>query len=151
MSERSERVFREYIAGASLAFGLVLLTFQTVSAYFGYSGRGWEGLSGYSDTFFALFLGVHITGGVLSGYLVGRRREEKTVQAGVVTAVLAYIIEYIYYIIFERAFPGSLWALIGFVGGGAFGAYLATIQRYRGRLRSSLAHAQPNHEIKPSG
>lgn len=139
MGERSELVFREYIAGASLAFGLVLLTFQVLNAYYDYMGVGLEGLAGYADEFFTLFLGLHIVGGVLGGYLVGRRREEKTLQAGVVTAVIAYMIEYIYYIIFERSFPGSLWALLGFVGGGLVGAWFAIVQRTRRMLASSQA------------
>ena len=139
MGERSELFFREYIAGASLEFGLVLLTIQALNAYYDHIGVGIEGLAGYAETFFTLFLGLHIAGGVLGGYLVGRRREEKTIQAGVVTAVIAYIIEYIYYIIFERSFPGSLWALLGFVGGGVIGALFAMVQRTRRMLASTQA------------
>lgn len=139
MGESSELVFREYLAGASLAFGLVLLTFQVLNAYFDYIGMGMEGLAGYADEFFTLFVGLHITGGILGGYLVGRRKEEKTIQAGVVTGVIAYMIEYIYYIIFERSFPGSLWALLGFVGGSVIGALFAIVQRTRRMLASSQA------------
>lgn len=143
MGEPSKRVFREYIAGASLAFGIVLLTIQALNAYYDYIGVKLEGLAGYATEFFTLFLCLHIIGGALAGYLVGRRREEKTFKAGVVTAVTAYIIEHIYYLIFERSFPGSLWALLGFVGGGAVGAYFAIVQRYRRRLHSRLARTQP--------
>lgn len=136
MGERSERFYREYIAGASLAFGLVLLIFQALSAYYDYLGMGLEGLSEYAGAFFTLFITLHLAGGTLGGYLVGRRREEKTVRAGVVTAVIAYVIEFIYYLIFERSFPGSTWALISFVGGGVVGALIAIFQRGRRMLAS---------------
>ena len=131
LGEPSEATVREYIAGASLAFGVVLLAFQILGAYYSYTGVEWQGLVGYADAFFALFLGLHIFGGVLAGYLVGRKREEKFFKAGIVTAVIAYVIEYIYYLIFERVFPGSLWAFFGFVGGGIVGAFLVVVQKTR--------------------
>ncbi len=131
MGERSEATIREYIAGASLAFGVVLLVFQILGTYYSYTGVEWQGLTGYADAFFVLFLGLHLFGGVLGGYLVGRKREEKILKAGIVTAIIAYVIEYIYYLIFERVFPGSLWALLGFVVGGVVGALLAVVQRTR--------------------
>lgn len=137
VGENSELVFKEYMAGASLAFGLVLLTFQALNAYYNYMGVGLEGLAGYADEFFTLFLGLHISGGALGGYLVCRRREEKTLKAGVVTALIAYVIEYIYYLIFEGAFPGSFWALLSFIGGGVVGALFASV-RHAGRLLTSL-------------
>lgn len=146
MGERSERVFREYMAGASLAFGLVLITLQLLNVYYDYRGVGLEGLAGYADEFFTLFLALHIAGGALGGYLVGRRREEKPLQAGLVTAVIAYMIEYLYYIIFERAFPGSLWALFGFVGGGVVGALFAVVQRVR---RPYASHPIQKGDEKP--
>jgi len=137
LGELSEATVREYLAGASLAFGIVLLTFQVINAYYSYTGVEWQGLAAYADAFFALFIGIHIFGGVLGGYLVGRKREEKILKAGIVTAVIAYVIEYIYYIIFERVFPGSLWALLGFVFGGVVGAFLAVVQKTRRTLTSS--------------
>ena len=146
VDERSEYA-KEYLAGASLAFGLVLLTFQGLNAYYAYTGVGQEGLAGYAEAFFTLFLGVHITGGVLGGYLVGRRREEKAIQAGVFTGLIAYIIEFIYYLIFEGSFPGSPWAVLSFVGGGAIGAYLATVQRQR-RLHDRLARTQQSYAFE---
>lgn len=137
VGERPDIVYREYMAGASLAFGVVLLTFQAINAYYNYVGVDWEGLAAYADAFFVLFLGLHIVGGALGSYLVSRKREEKTLRTGIVTAVIAYVIEYIYYLIFERVFPGSFWALLGFVGGGAVGALLVIVQRSRRALVSN--------------
>lgn len=113
-----------------------MLTFQILGAYYGYAGVEWQGLVGYADAFFALFLGLHIFGGVLAGYLVGRKREEKIFKAGIVTAIIAYVIEYIYYLIFERVFPGSLWAFFGFVGGGIVGAFIVLVQKARSSNRT---------------
>jgi hypothetical protein len=146
VDERSEYA-KEYLAGASLAFGLVLLTFQVLNAYYAYTGVGQEVLAGYAEAFFTLFLGVHITGGVLGGYLVGRRRKEKTIQAGVFTGLIAYIIEFIYYLIFEGSFPGSPWAVLSFVGGGTIGAYLAAVQRQK-RPHDRLARSQQSYAFE---
>ena len=148
MGERPEYVAREYLAGASLAFGLVLLTFQAINSYYAYIGVGQEVLAEYADAFFTLFIGLHVTGGLLGGYLVGRRREEKTIRAGVYTGLIAYVIEFIYYLIFEGSYPGSPWAILSFVGGGAIGAYLAAVQRQRRQLRARIAPTQPSYAFE---
>ncbi|MFQ6053318.1 MAG: hypothetical protein ACE5OO_03685 [Candidatus Bathyarchaeia archaeon] len=136
MEKRIGAVIRERLAGGLVAFGLVLLILQALSIYYRYSGGGWEGLSEYTEDFNALFLGAHAAGGALGGYLVGRRVGGKAIQAGVVTAVVAYMFEWVYYLLFEGYFAGNLWALLCLVGGGASGAYFAAVQTYRKRLRS---------------
>lgn len=128
---------REYLAGASIAFGIVLLTLQLLGTYYQFVGLGWEEMAEHAGSLFALFIAVHIVGGVVGGYLVGRRRAMESFRPGVITAVIAYIIEYIYQLIFEASFPGSLWALICYVGGGVFGSMAAEARRVRVRMRRS--------------
>lgn len=124
--ETSLRRVKEYIAGASLAFGIVLLTLQLLGVYYEFIGLGWEEMTGYdAGWLLILFVVIHILGGLVGGYLVSRRREMESFRPGVITAVIAYIIEYIYQLLFEGFFPGSLWALICYVGGGVFGSIAA--------------------------
>ncbi|RLI10751.1 hypothetical protein DRO42_00225 [Candidatus Bathyarchaeota archaeon] len=123
--KRSEKFFQEYLGGASLAFGVVLLAFQILGAYYASAGIEEESIIRYADAFFIFFVGVHIAGGALGGYLVGRRRSEKFARAGLLTSIAAYVIEYAYYLVFERSFPGSLWAVLSLTSGGLFGSLVA--------------------------
>lgn len=124
MGESSEQAVKECVAGASLAFGVVLLVQEGLGAYYALTGGSLETVSG--ELLFALFVILHLTGGFLGGYLVGRKREKNIFRAGIITAFLAYIIEFAYNLIFVGSFGGNLFALLGLVGGSAFGALYAS-------------------------
>lgn len=124
MSEESPKVMEEYVAGASLAFGVVLLVQEGVGAYYAWARIGPEIIRG--EHLFALFAGIHLIGGFLGGYLVCRRSGEKTIRAGVVTALLAYIIEFVYNLIFAGSFGGNLLAMLSLVIGSIIGAAYAS-------------------------
>lgn len=131
----SKSDIRDYVAGACLAFGVVLLAEEALSIY--YASLGWVGISpiGEAEPLSSLFIGVHTVGGLLSGYLVGRKRAERIVPTALIAAVLAYLIESLFFRLLVGSFQGSLWALLSLVGGGVFGASFASIQRARRRLR----------------
>jgi len=122
---------REYLAGASLAFGIILLTLQLLGAYYEFVGLGWEEIAAYTAPLSALFIIIHIVGGSVGGYLVALRRVGESFRPGMVTALIAYIIEYFYQLLFEGSFPGSLWALICLVGGGVCGSMVAEARRMK--------------------
>lgn len=124
MSEESPKVMREYVAGASLAFGVVLLVQEGIGAYYAWTGVGSETISG--EFLFVLFAVIHFIGGFLGGYLVLRRNREKTIRAGAATALLAYIIEFVYNLIFVGSFGGNLLAILSLVVGSIIGAASAS-------------------------
>ena len=124
MSEESPKVMEVYVAGASLAFGVVVLVQEGIGAYYAWMSIGPEIMRG--EHLFALFAGIHLIGGFLGGYLVCRRSGEKTIRAGVVTALLAYIIEFVYNLIFAGSFGGNLLAMLSLVLGSIIGAAYAS-------------------------
>jgi hypothetical protein len=131
----SKSDIRDYAAGACLAFGVVLLAEEALNFY--YASLGWNGISpiGEAEPLSSLFIGVHTIGGLLSGYLIGRRRVERVIPTALIAAVLAYIIESLFFRLLVGSFQGSLWALLSLIGGGVFGASFASVQKARRRLR----------------
>jgi hypothetical protein len=121
----SKGLLREHLAAASIAFGFILLVDQILSAYYGYPISALMDLIA-NETLFA-FTGLHTIGGFLSGYLLGRRTTGKSNQAAILTAVIAYAFESIYYQFFRGKFEG-VWSLMGLVVGGLFGAMFARVQ-----------------------
>lgn len=124
MSEKSQQIIMEYVAGASLAFGFVVLFHEGLGVFYSWVGADLETVSG--ELLFVLFTTIHIIGGFMSGYLVCRRSEEKALRAGVITAILSYVIEFVYNIIFVGSFGGNLLALISLLVGSVSGAVFAS-------------------------
>ncbi len=123
-----ERKVRDYIGGASLIFGIAVLTSQFLGLYYGSMKLNHFKQHDIAMVYTA-FISSHLIGGVLGGFLVSRRRDEGLIKAGLITALIAYVIEYIYHLIFERVFPGHLEALIATLIGGFIGGLLALTLR----------------------
>jgi uncharacterized protein YneF (UPF0154 family) len=124
MSEESPKVIREYVAGASLAFGIVILAQEALGVYYAWTGVVPETISG--EYLLAVFTIIHFVGGFLGGYLVRRRSSDNAIRAGFVTALMAFVIEFVYNFIFVRSFGGNLLALLSLVGGSIIGAFSAS-------------------------
>jgi hypothetical protein len=111
--------FRDYLASAALAFGVVLfasLILQT--AYGGLSPEEREPLYGFVVT---VYLGAHIVGGFLGSYLVSRVRHNNFIKTGIITGTLAYILEFVYNIVVEAAFT-DIYALLSLLIGCIIGS-----------------------------
>lgn len=126
--ENLREMIGEYTAGAFLAFGFVLLTGELFLAYFTWAGNEIESLSG---DLLGLSTILHIVGGALGGYLVGRRHEENPLQAGTTTSLFAYVFEFIYNLFFVGSFKNSIWVAFSFVLGGVLGAIYANYKKVR--------------------
>jgi len=124
MSKEPPKVIREYVAGASLAFGIVILVQEVIGAYYAWTGVVLETISG--EYLLAVFTIIHFVGGFLGGYLVHRRSGDNAIRAGFVTALMAFVIEFVYNFIFIRSFGGNLLALLSLVGGSIIGAFSAS-------------------------
>ena len=135
----NERNLRNYTAGAGLCFGIVLLTFQI--ANFILTGKTAQELEAINNILTGVFMGIHILGGFFGSYLVTRRVFEDHYQVGIVTVVLAYVFESIYFIIFGNRWLPDIWVIISLIIGGVIGAYLAKSQRIKEDLDSVLANS----------
>jgi hypothetical protein len=137
---KSERDFRNYLAGAALAFGIILLTSQILQLIFGgvsvAVGNELYGL------IMNIYLSAHLVGGFSGGYLVARVKGSDFIQVGTVTAILAYIFEFIYNIVFEAAMT-DIYAAVSLLIGGIIGAMFFRARTERRRIRSAKKPEEP--------
>ncbi|MBN2334226.1 hypothetical protein JXL21_01620 [Candidatus Bathyarchaeota archaeon] len=77
------------------------------------------------DLYFNLFIGLHLIGGVLGGYLAARGAKGDLIRVGTVTGVMAFIIQQIVYTVFYgRGAVGDAYTMIGIIGGAVSGAVI---------------------------
>ena len=131
---KTERDFRNYLAGAALAFGIILITFQLTRILL----AGWsiEELTSIEPLLSNVWLGAHLIGGLIGGFLVARKRQVDYIQTGTLVAVLAYIFEFIYNFLVENM-STDIYALVSLMIGGIVGAMFFRAGIERGKLESS--------------
>ncbi len=127
----TERDFRNYLAGAALAFGVVLLTSQILQLVFG--GATVEPDSDLYSWIINIYLAAHMLGGFLGGFLVARVRKADFIQIGTVTAILAYIFEFLYNIVVEGS-ATDIYAAVSLLIGGIIGAMFYRARTERARI-----------------
>ncbi|MCX6648820.1 MAG: hypothetical protein NTV61_05465 [Candidatus Bathyarchaeota archaeon] len=137
---KSERDFRNYLAGAALAFGIVLLSSQILQLLFG--GNSVDAGSELYGLIVNIYLSAHLVGGFAGGYLVARVKNSDFIQVGTVTAILAYIFEFIYNIVVESA-TTDIYAAVSLLIGGIIGAMFFRARTERGRITSAKKPEEP--------
>lgn len=142
---KSERDFRNYLAGAALAFGVVLLTSQIMALVFG--GTNLEEGSELYNLLLNIYLLAHVVGGILGGYLVARVRRSDFIQTGTVTAILAYIFEFAYNVLVEHVFT-DIYAVISLLIGSIVGAMLYRARTEKSRIVSKKTEDKPKTEAE---
>jgi hypothetical protein len=145
---KSERDFRNYLAGAALAFGIVLLSSQILQLLFG--GNSVEAGSELYSLIVNIYLTAHLVGGFLGGYLVARVRRADYIQTGTVTGILAYIFEFIYNIFVERAMT-DIYAAVSLLIGSIMGAMFFRAKIERGKKSVKTEEQKPAAEPTKQG
>ena len=144
---KSQRDFRNYLAGAALAFGIVLLVSQVLQLLYGRLAPGDR------ESVYTLIMGIyiasHIVGGHLGGYLVARVRRSNYLLTGTVTAVLAYIFEFAYNLIVEATLT-DIYAMVSLLIGAVIGAMFMRAKMENVRIAGSKGSekAEP-HKSQP--
>jgi hypothetical protein len=128
---KSERNFRNYLAGAALAFGFVLLAEQIT--WFASKGLNQQQLESIISLISGTYIISHVFGSFVGSYLVARRKRADYIFTGTVVAVLAYVFEFIYNIIVTET-STSIWALLSLILGGVSGAIIFGIRSERNRI-----------------
>jgi uncharacterized protein YneF (UPF0154 family) len=119
MEEKAQQVFRDYFAGASIAFGIPFLALEIMGVLYGGSARLAENI----DDFILVILVLHIIGGLVGGFLVARKRQKPFYQIAVITGVFAYILEQIIYSLFFLRLIGETYNLITLIAGSLIGSF----------------------------
>jgi hypothetical protein len=144
---KSERDFRNYLAGAALSFGIVLLTSQILQIIYG--GASETDITAAYDLIMQVYLAAHVIGGFAGGYLVARVKQTDFIQTGTVTAIVAYIFEVIYNFVVEGS-NTDIYAAISLLVGGIVGAmfYRAKTEKARIVAKKPVEPKAPEPEKK---
>ena len=127
---KSQRDFRNYLAGAALAFGIVLIVSQVLQLMYG--GLPLEERESVYSLIMNVYLASHVAGGFLGGYLVARVRRTDFIMTGTITAVLAYIFEFVYNLVVLQTLT-DIYAMVSLLIGAIVGAMFlrASLERER--------------------
>ena len=124
-------MFRNYLAGAALAFGVVLLTSQILQLILG--GLSLAEREPLFELIMNIYLVSHLAGGFIGGYLVARVKGTNYVQTGTTVAMLAYIFEFVYNIVVEGSWT-DLYAVLTLLIGGIIGSVFFKFRLDKNRL-----------------
>ncbi|MBD3207751.1 TIGR04086 family membrane protein [Candidatus Bathyarchaeota archaeon] len=123
MSREQIEEFRQYFAGASVAFGVPFLLLE----FFGLLFSSNESFQRYFD---GIYFAFHLIGGITGGYLTARRTKELEIRSGIITGFLAFIIQQAVYAIFYGLNSlGDLYSFVGLVGGAIIGAIILSFRK----------------------
>lgn len=142
---KNERDFRNYLAGAALAFGIVLLTSQILQLVFG--GATVDVGSELYSLIINIYLAAHLFGGFAGGFLVARVRKADFIQVGTVTAILAYIFEFLYNVLVEGA-ATDIYAAVSLLIGGIIGSMFYRARTERARILAKKPEEKPTEVEK---
>jgi hypothetical protein len=111
-----------YWSGAFIAFGIPFLGIEILGLFYGVSPSNSVLLQSYR--FVILFL--HIMGGMVGGYLVAQRSTVGWQQGGIVTGVMAYVLEQVVHtVLYGWNVIGDNFTMAGMILGSVLGAFIA--------------------------
>lgn len=142
----NQRTLRNYAAGAAITFGVVLFTFQLAGLLL--VGKTPEELQALDNILFTVYIAVHTIGGLAGAYLVARRVEVDHIQVGIVTVILGYVFESIYFLFFGDRQIVDIWVLVSLLIGGILGAAFAKSWRQKQGLDTPKPKPNPMIEAQ---
>ena len=126
MSEKKKLNYEGYLASSAISFGFILVVMEVTRM-----SVSLKSPASYSNTFLdrftLIFIAIHLIGGALGTFIRALRTPEKTIQGGIVTALLTYIIEYVYLYLFGGLISAGFIILVTLLIGGASGVILANM------------------------
>jgi len=135
-----EKPRRIYFAGAYIAFGIVFLGIEFLGLIFGVSPAD----PGLQASLRIVIIGLHLFGGIVSGFLVAKRSQGDRIQAGTVTGVLAYIIlQIVHATLYGWGSIGDVYTMMALIGGSVAGSMIYDSQvRRLARARDAARSAE---------
>ena len=117
---------KDYLWGAVIAFGIVLVTSELLS-FFSVFSVVHDILNSYNH-YFNIFVILHVIGGFIGGYYVTLKKENNIYKIGIYIGIAAFSIEYLYFQILVWSVPQIVparWALLCYIIGSISGSYLS--------------------------
>ena len=126
VSEKKEQNFKGYLASSAISIGFILVVMEVTRMVLSPEGPGSYSAS-FLDKITILFMAIHLIGGSLGAFVLAARTPEKPISMGIVTALLTYIIEYVYFYLFGGLTSAGFIILITLIIGGVSGVMLANL------------------------
>jgi len=117
----------EFLAGTFLGFGVAMVLIF-IAVYIG-------AVPPFADVFSTM------VGGIIAGYMVGRRIAHNHVIVGLLIGVGAFVMSTLFILLIFRTVEGLLWMWLGFLVGGAVGGMLSTT--VRSKTKQKLTNEKP--------
>jgi uncharacterized protein YneF (UPF0154 family) len=127
LSEKSDLELKEYLAGASISVGFILLAIIILTKIYPYINLSDPAIQ--EPVFLILYIVIHLVGGSIGGYLVGIRYIERAIWNAAHTGAATYIIESVSFYLLRWGIAGDLWSLISLLVGGVIGGMIARVKK----------------------
>ena len=110
---------RYYWAGACIAFGVSFIGIELLALLNGVSPADQE----FQTKMRVLMIMIHLTAGLSGGYLVNLRSKVGWLQGGIVTGVMAYVLEQIVHtVLYNWGTVGDQYTMFALIGGSLLGS-----------------------------
>jgi uncharacterized protein YneF (UPF0154 family) len=123
LSEKSDLELKEYLTGASISVGFILLTITVLTKIYPYINSSDPAIQ--EPVFLILYIAIHLVGGSIGGYLTGIRNRERAIWDAAHTGAATYIIESVSFYLLRWSIAGDLWSLISLIVGSIIGGIIA--------------------------
>lgn len=123
MSKRPDLELKEYLAGASISVGFILVAILILTNIYPYISSADPAIQ--EPVFLVLYISIHLVGGSLGGYLAGIKNIERAIWTAAHTGAATYIIESVSFFLLRWSIAGDLWSLISLLIGSVIGGLTA--------------------------
>jgi hypothetical protein len=131
---KSEKSSKFYWAGAYIAFGVPFLGLELLGLLYGVSPSNAE----LQSNMHLIIIMLHFLGGLSGGFLINLRSSVGWQQGGIVTGVLAYVLEQIVHMaLYGWDSIGDAYTMFALIGGALFGAFISEYTDVKNRLKIS--------------
>jgi len=135
---------RYYWAGAYIAFGVSFIGLELLGLLNGVSPNDLE----FQSNLRFIILMLHLTGGLSGGFLVNLRSSVGWLQGGLVTGVMAYVLEQIVHtVLYGWGGIGDEYTMFALIGGSVLGALLLEYTDLKDKLKKTKDNEEES-EIK---
>lgn len=123
---------RYYWAGAYIAFGVSFIGLELLGVLNGVSPSDAE----FQSSLRFIIIILHLTGGLSGGFLVNLRSSVGWLQGGIVTGVMAYVLEQIVHtVLYGWGTVGDEFTMFALIGGSLIGSFLLENTDLKNRLK----------------
>ncbi len=124
MIENKNLSFKDYLASSAISIGVILVLMELLSFVV-----SMESIISNSTNFFnkisLLFMAIHLIGGLVGTFILARKINDPPLHLGVVTSLITYIIEFVYFLLFGGLINAGFLIIVTLMSGSIVGVMIA--------------------------